>query len=98
MPASEQQQLIRLPVSALRSDAYGQFVYSIEQANQEEAYRAKRHDVDDVTFLADQVLIGTGLEADLQIATNGSFKLYPGILTRVVDALPTEEKPTDSWN
>ncbi|MES0880701.1 efflux RND transporter periplasmic adaptor subunit [Roseibium sp. SCP14] len=98
VPASEQRQLVKLPVSALRSDAYGQFVYSIEQAEQEGTYRAKRHDVDDVTFLADQVLIGTGLKADLQIATNGSFKLYPGILTRVVDALPAEEEPADNWN
>ncbi|MEM9632587.1 MAG: efflux RND transporter periplasmic adaptor subunit [Pseudomonadota bacterium] len=98
VPASGQRQLVKLPVSALRSDAYGQFVYSIEQAEQEGAYRAKRHDVGDVTFLADQVLIGEGLKADLQIATNGSFKLYPGILTQVVDALPAEEKPAGSWN
>jgi len=89
--------VIGLPVAALQSDAYGQFVNLLEPAEAEGAFRAARRDVSDVHYQGDQVLVGGGLEEGLLVATDGSFKLYPGVLTYVVDDLPEAPKDDGGW-
>lgn len=97
VPSGAPTQIIDLPITALRSDAYGQFVYLLEPAEQESTYRAKRQQVSNVTYRNDRALIGTGLEPNHLVATNGSFKLYPGILTRLVDKLPQTPNADKQW-
>ncbi|KIC08858.1 hypothetical protein RA19_18570 [Leisingera sp. ANG-M1] len=86
-----------LPVTALQSDAYGQFVNLLEPAETEGTYRAVRRDVYGVHYQGERVLIEGGLEQGLLIATDGSFKLYPGVLTYVVDELPDASSNDNSW-
>lgn len=89
--------VVELPVTALQADAYGQFVNLLVPAEQNGAFRAKRQDVQDVIYRGDKVLIGAGLTEGMQVATDGSFKLYPGVLTYVVDDLPSPSENTGGW-
>ncbi|KIC41955.1 hypothetical protein RA27_00645 [Ruegeria sp. ANG-R] len=90
-------QVVELPVTALQSDAYGQFVNVLEPAEQEGAFRAKRNDVTDVYYHGDRVLIGGGLGQGQLVAADGAFKLYPGVLTYVVDDLPQAPQDAGGW-
>ena len=90
-------QVVELPVTALQSDAYGQFVNVLEPAEQEGAFRAKRNDVNDVYYHGDRVLIGGSLGQGQLVAADGAFKLYPGVLTYVVDDLPQAPQDAGGW-
>lgn len=71
---------LSLPVTSVQTDSYGQFVYLLHPDEQEGAYRAERRDVRDLFYLGDTVLVGQGLSPNELVATNGAFKLAPGVL------------------
>ncbi|WP_170334893.1 efflux RND transporter periplasmic adaptor subunit [Ruegeria arenilitoris] len=89
--------VVELPSSALQSDAYGQFVNLLVPGEQEGTFRANRRDVTGVQYYGERVLISGGLEAGLLVATDGAFKLYPGVLTNVVEDLPQDPQSDSGW-
>ena len=89
--------VVDLPATALQSDAYGQFVNLLQPGEDPGSFRAERRNVKDVQYQGDRVLIGAGLEAGRLVATDGAFKLYPGVLTYVVDDLPQETPANGGW-
>ena len=98
VPAGPEQTVIDIPVAALQSDAYGQFVHVLEPARDVEGtFRAARRDVGDIYYQGDRALVAWGLAEGLLIATDGAFKLYSGVLVYVVDELPTDPDPQAAW-
>lgn len=94
---AESAPVIELPNTALQSDTYGQFVNLLNPAEQDGAFRANRRDVSGVYYRGDRVLISSGLEPGLLVATDGAFKLYPDVLTYVVDDLPQVPQDSGDW-
>lgn len=89
--------VVDLPVSALQSGTYGPFVNLLEATDQTGAFRAKPQTVAQVHYMGERVLIAQGLADGDHVATDGAFKLYPGVLTYVVDDLPDTSEQTGNW-
>lgn len=89
--------VVDLPVTALQSDAYSQFLHVLEPAEVEGAFRAVRQDIVQAHYQGDRVLVEGEIVEGALIASDGSFKLFPGILTYVVDDLPEPASTEDSW-
>ena len=78
VPVGVPQQWTRIPVTAVRYDGLGAYVYVLdaEQAGAEpQSYRARRQQVSLGSEQDQQVVIKSGLEPGLLVATQGSFKL-----------------------
>ena len=73
---------IVVPRTALLKDTEGDYVYVLEPADGE-GFRAARRDVEVGDQNSETAAILSGLSAGERVATNGAFKLMPGILTFV---------------
>lgn len=73
-----------VPLTALRRDAAGEFVYIYEEDGEGGAVR--RVEVTSGRRLADRVAIVAGLEAGMQVVTKGFIGLVPGQRVRPVEA------------
>ncbi|WP_108817502.1 efflux RND transporter periplasmic adaptor subunit [Pseudovibrio sp. Alg231-02] len=80
VPVARDKDYLSLPVTAVQTDGYGQFVYILHPDEQEGAYRAERRDVSHLFYLGESVLVDQGLTSNELVATNGAFKLAPGVL------------------
>lgn len=78
---------ISIPLSALRRDASGEFVYVLGEDS-----KAQRVTVESGLRLADMVEIRTGLQVGQQVITRGFLGLAQGQPVKVVGAKPVEMK------
>ncbi|MES0871383.1 efflux RND transporter periplasmic adaptor subunit [Pseudovibrio sp. SCP19] len=83
VPTAPAKNYSTLPSSSIQSDSYGQFVYALAQ-DEQSAYRATRQDVADLHYLGETVLVGQGVSQGDLIATDGGFKLSPGMLVELI--------------
>ncbi len=91
VPVGQGEQLRSLPTQAVRSDANSQYVFALDpEADHQDYYRARsiavvvQDEQGKASFLAGELSTG-----DL-IATDGSFKLHPGLLVRVGERVAIE--------
>lgn len=82
LPTGDEKSVIPLPNQAIRYDSFGSFVYVLTK-DDEGNYRATRKPVNVVSKEADLSHISSGVEAGELVATVGSAKLFPNILTYV---------------
>ncbi|MFT5655056.1 MAG: membrane fusion protein (multidrug efflux system) [Arenicella sp.] len=78
-PVADVRQIVRLPNTAVRLDAFGAYVFALSK-DKDNQWRASRRPI---TVLAKQgydSIIGSGLQAGDVVATTGSFKLREGLL------------------
>jgi membrane fusion protein (multidrug efflux system) len=82
----EPQQATRVPMNAIRYDAFGPNVYRLEAAEEgaAEGERAVKRRVVLGPEQDQQVVVITGVEPGDRVAGNGAFKLRDGILVRAV--------------
>ncbi len=84
VPVSEKQILVQVPVSSVNQGSYGAFVMKLkEQEGNKGNYRAEPAPVNVVAEKDGYKFISHGISVGDQIASSGSFKLYPGILVKV---------------
>ncbi len=81
VPVAASKAMIELPVTALRRDHLGSYVFQLIEDEKTQAFRAKRLNVDVAAKKELTVLIAKGIDIGQRIATDGAFKLYGGILT-----------------
>ena len=91
VPVGEQRQIVRLPSTAVRIDAFGSFVYTLSKDPQG-ATRATRKPIEVIAKQGADSILAAELGAGLEVATIGSFKLRDGILTNI-RANPTPTAP-----
>jgi membrane fusion protein (multidrug efflux system) len=86
VPAAEPQTVTRVPMTAVRYDAFGANVYVLEPAEPGAAaeFRALRRVVTLGPESGQMVVIKSGLHAGEKVAGNGAFKLREGILVNTV--------------
>lgn len=86
VPAAEPQTVTRVPMTAVRFDAFGANVYVLEPAEPEAAaeFRAVRRPVELGPQFEQKVVVKSGLQAGEKVAGNGAFKLREGILVKAV--------------
>ena len=82
VPQAQAQQVIRLPLTAIRRDSFGSFIYALnkDESNQ---WRAERKQIDIIFSDETTAVASSKLGEGLTIATTGSYKLRPGILTYI---------------
>ncbi|MFD2167034.1 efflux RND transporter periplasmic adaptor subunit [Thalassotalea euphylliae] len=83
----QSQQVVVVPNSAVIRDAAGAYVYTLEEDNNK-SLRANKVAVTLGKRFDDNLVITSGLAPNLLIATQGAFKLHPGLLV-YVEHLPT---------
>jgi membrane fusion protein (multidrug efflux system) len=83
------QEVVEIPITALRNDSGGFFVYRLIPDAESGAYRGKRQQLTIGEERGDMVVIISGLEVGDLIATQGAFKVHDGLLVYVA------ERPTD---
>ena len=88
VPVGEPESVIRLPMTALRYDAFGANVYVLETAEPGAAaeYRASKRVVTAGLASGQWVIVRSGLDAGEKVAANGAFKLRDGLLVKAVAA------------
>jgi membrane fusion protein (multidrug efflux system) len=84
LPTGPSMAAVPLPNQAIRYDAFGSYVFGLIKDDKGD-YRAVRKPVTVVSKEADVSYISTGIEANDLIATIGSAKLLPDLLTYVVN-------------
>ncbi len=86
-PIGEPQLVTRVPMNAVRYDAFGPNLYVLVPAEEgaAEAERAAKRRVTLGPEQDDYVVITSGLEPNDRVAGNGAFKLRDGILVKAVD-------------
>ncbi|GGA68267.1 acriflavin resistance protein [Neiella marina] len=84
VPVSAAQSVIKVPELALARDQFGAYVYVLEQ--QEGDLRAKRTAVEVLATEDGLAVLQGELQPSQQIATKGSFKLFPSAKVNVVSA------------
>jgi membrane fusion protein (multidrug efflux system) len=80
IPTGESKTAMPLPNSAIRYDTFGSFVFVLNKDDKGD-YRASRMPVTVVSKEAETTYISEGLEAGVIVATIGSSKLRPNLLT-----------------
>lgn len=86
-----QQELITIPIVALRSDSLGSYVYLLVDDEKSGAYRGKRQQVTVGKEEGETVAILSGLEVGQLIATHGAFKVRDGLLVYIGEQAPKPE-------
>ena len=83
-----EKETLMLPATALRRDAFGPHVYVLEAAepDADAPHRARRRPVEVAAIQGEVVFIAEGLAPGERVATEGSFKLRDGLLTRATEA------------
>jgi membrane fusion protein (multidrug efflux system) len=84
MPAGEPISVIPLPNQAIRYDAFGSYVFVLEKDDNGD-YRAARQPVTVLHKELSQSFVSEGLEESQTVATIGSAKLFPNILTYIAE-------------
>lgn len=84
VPNGESIPIIPLPNQAIRYDAFGSYVFVLNK-DENGDYRASRQAVKVVSKEFDQSYVSEGLESGLTVATIGSAKLLPNILTYLAE-------------
>ncbi|MGJ8692293.1 MAG: efflux RND transporter periplasmic adaptor subunit [Thalassotalea sp.] len=87
VPIAASQTLISVPDLAITRDQLGTYVFLLEPS-EAGAYRAKKVKVQLGERLGSQVMIISGLEVGQLIATEGAFKLMPGMKVFVAQPTP----------
>ncbi|MGB3726138.1 MAG: efflux RND transporter periplasmic adaptor subunit [Glaciecola sp.] len=82
VPTGQAQSVIPLPNQAIRYDTFGAFVYSLEKDDNGD-YRAKRVPVEIESKLNNTSFVSSGLSENQLVATTGSAKLLPNMLTYI---------------
>jgi membrane fusion protein (multidrug efflux system) len=73
-------QVTTLPATAVQQDHLGQFVFLLNADKNSGSYRAERQNVEVISKQIGRSYINSGLSKDQLVATDGAFKLYPGLL------------------
>ena len=73
-------QVATLPATAVQQDHLGQFVFLLNVDKKSGSYRAERQNVEVISKQIGRSYINSGLSKDQLVATDGAFKLYPGLL------------------
>ncbi len=78
-------QVLSVPATALRNDAFGPHVFILRPAEDgaPAPFRAQRREVTLLEMRDARAYIRSGIEAGEQVATDGSFKLRDGVLVNV---------------
>jgi membrane fusion protein (multidrug efflux system) len=76
----EQTQVATLPATAVQQDHLGQFVFLLKAGKDSGSFRAQRQNVVVASKQAGRSYIKSGLSDNQLVATDGAFKLYPGLL------------------
>jgi membrane fusion protein (multidrug efflux system) len=77
---AEKRQVETVPATAIQQDHLGQFVFILNVDKDSGAYRAERRNVKVIAKQANRAYIEANLTGDQLVATDGAFKLYPGLL------------------
>jgi len=85
--------VIRLPVTAVRRSNFGAFVYLLEkaEAGASAPYRAIRRPITVIRAEGEEAIVTEGLEPGDTVAALGAFKLQQGLLVHVVERMTKEE-------
>jgi membrane fusion protein (multidrug efflux system) len=76
----EQTQVATLPATAVQQDHLGQFVFLLKAGKDSGSFRAQRQNVVVASKQGGRSYIKSGLSDNQLVATDGAFKLYPGLL------------------
>lgn len=78
-------QVLSVPATALRNDAFGPHVFVLRSAEDgaDAAYRAERREVGLLEIQDARAYLRSGAEAGEQVAADGSFKLRDGVLVNI---------------
>jgi len=79
-PVAPAQQLTLIPQLAVKRDQLGDYVFVLKKEG--EAYRAHQVKINLGVRFGDQISVESGLETGDLIASEGAFKLWPGVQTR----------------
>ncbi|WDE08733.1 efflux RND transporter periplasmic adaptor subunit [Thalassomonas viridans] len=79
-PVAPVQALTLIPQLAVKRDQLGDYVFVLKKEG--EAYRAHQVKVDLGVRFGDLISVESGLEPGVLIASEGAFKLWPGVQTR----------------
>ncbi|MFQ3322924.1 MAG: membrane fusion protein (multidrug efflux system) [Pseudomonadales bacterium] len=90
----EQTQVATLPATAVQQDHLGQFVFLLKADKDSDSFRAQRQNVVVASKQAGRSYIESGLSENQLVATDGAFKLYPGLLIHSQLPAPISE-PAD---
>lgn len=93
LPVAATQSLVQVPATAIQQDHLGQFVFRLVPDAASGSYRAERQKV---TVLAKQNGFATlkhGLESGQLVASDGAFKLHPGLLVHSQPTAPPADSP-----
>ncbi|USD38797.1 efflux RND transporter periplasmic adaptor subunit [Ferrimonas sp. SCSIO 43195] len=91
-PNGAPRSLQQVPLEAVQRDAYGNFVYLLNHSEAEpDAIRAQRQPVTLYRQFEHYALLSQGLSGGEQLAANGAFKLYPGVLVNIAPPSPQPE-------
>ena len=85
VPVEETQRVFRLPATALRYDRFGNYVWILQQDEQQQ-WRAAYRPVTVVHKDADTVVVTQGITEGERIATVGSAKLLPHMWVKIAEA------------
>lgn len=91
-PIGTPQEVVVVPRTALVRSPYGDTVYRIEERDGETRARAVIVEVGDIIG-SSEIVVRSGLEADVRIAADGVFKLRDGALVTPVAAGPPTKAP-----
>ncbi len=80
VPVSAAVETIVIPVTAVQQDNLGEYVFLLEPDNEANGYRAQRQPVSVISKQNKTAFIREGLNENQLIATDGAFKLHPGLL------------------
>jgi hypothetical protein len=76
----EKVQVATLPATAVQQDHLGEFVFLLKADKDSGSYRAERQNVVVMSKQAGRSYIKSGLSENQLVASDGAFKLYPGLL------------------
>ena len=85
VPVEETQPVFRLPATALRYDRFGNYVWILQQDEQQQ-WRAAYRPVTVVHKDADTVVVTQGIREGERIATVGSAKLLPNMWVKIAES------------
>lgn len=86
VPVAATQTLVQVPATAVQQDHLGQFVFRLEADKAPADYRAVRQGVEVLSKQDGFAILKHGLAHQQLIASDGAFKLYPGLLVHATVA------------
>ncbi len=90
-PIGEIKNIIRIPSTAVRRDAFGSFVFVLNK-DEKNSLRAQRRPVTELAKDGLDSILEATLEADMVVATTGAFKLREGLLVKLAEQEPSAEQ------